>query len=252
MIKAIIIDDEINCCEILKIRLEKFSKEIEVIAEANNIIDAEVLIKKLQPDVVFLDIQMSGGSGFDMLKSFPEPEFEIVFITAFNEYAIKALKLSALDYLLKPIDPDELEICINKIKNRFQNSNKSSSNSKLHLLQTNIDANNNKLLRLVVPLMNGFEIIKIEDIIYCRAESNYTRFFNINNAEYLVCKTLKEFEDILSGLSFYRIHNSYLINLNHVKGFSKGKNGTVVMTDGTSLTVSRQKKSDFMDFFMNG
>ena len=248
MIKAIIIDDEYNCSEILKIRLEKFNSDIEVIADANNIQDAEVLIKKLQPNVIFLDIQMPGGSGFDLLKLFPEPDFEIVFVTAFNEYAINALKLSALDYLLKPIEPEELEFCINKIKNKLQTLNKATNNTKLRILQTNIDNSNNKLLRLVVPLMNGFEIINISDIIYCKAESNYTRFFNINNVEYLVCKTLKEFEDTLSGLSFYRIHNSFLINLNHVKGFSKGKNGTVVMSDGTSLTVSRQKKTDFMDF----
>ena len=252
MIKAIIIDDEVNCCEILKIRLEKLHKEIEVIAEANNIQDAEILIKKHQPDVVFLDIQMPGGSGFDLLKAFPEPKFEIIFITAYNHYAIKALRLSALDYLLKPIDPEELDISIIKLKSKLLSLDKNSNSNKLHVLQTNFSESNNKLLRLVVPLMNGFEIVNIPDIIYCKAESNYTRFFIAKNIEYLVCKTLKEFEDILAELSFFRIHNSYLINLNHVKGYNKGKSGTVIMSDGSSLSLSRQKKNDFLELFMNG
>jgi len=252
MLKAIIIDDEENCCELLKIRLKKHQDNLEVCGVANSVSEGDALIRSIRPDVVFLDIQMPEGSGFDLLKRFPDAEFEIVFVTAYNEYAIRALKMSALDYLLKPVEPEELRLCVEKLVYKAQEHARAYSTNKLNILQSNTDSGKNDLLRLVVPLMNGFEVVNVSDIIYCKAESNYTRFFLPKNKEYLVSKTLKEFEEILSDLFFFRIHNSYLINLNHVKGYNKGKSGTVIMSDGTALGLSRQKKGEFLNMFLKG
>ena len=193
MIKAIIVDDEESCCDLLKLRLEKYKDEVIVLATAHNIKEAELIIKELNPDVVFLDIQMPQGSGFDLIELFPEPTFEIVFVTAYNEYAIKALKMSALDYLLKPVDPDELDDCLQRLIVR----NQIASTNRLKVLNSNLGVGIEGFHKLVVPLVNGFEVVNVADIIYCQAESNYTKFFVKNDSEYLVCKSLKEFEEIL-------------------------------------------------------
>jgi two-component system LytT family response regulator len=252
MLKAIIIDDEENCCSLLKIRLEKHSKSIQIVGIANDIDGARQLIDEHAPDVIFLDIQLSNDSGFDLLEFYPDPDFEVVFVTAYNEYALKALKMSAIDYLLKPVDPEELEIAINKLNSKLIATKDNIKTNKIRVLQHNFDVTSNSLLRLVVPLMNGFEVININNIIYCKAESNYTKFFLDNKEEYLVCKTLKEFDELLSDLFFFRIHNSFLINIKHVKGYSKGKEGSVIMSNGNHLNISRQKKKEFLKQFLNG
>jgi len=252
MIKAIIIDDEENCRQALNTRLKKHTADITVKDMAKDIWEGEVMIRKHLPDVIFLDVQMPGGSGFELLEKFPNPSFKVIFVTAYSDFAIKAFKFSALDYLLKPIQPDELVQCIEKLKQANQTNSAESNVKKINVLKINSQNNFNNIQRLVIPLLNGFEVVNVSDIIYCKSESNYTRFYMLSSHEYFVCKSLKEFEDLLSNLSFFRIHNSYLINLNYVKSFIKGKDGSVIMSNGHTLTISRHKKNDFTDFFLNG
>ncbi len=251
MIKVLIVDDEPKSCEILKLRLAKYSTKLSVIGVANEISTATKLINELSPDVIFLDIQMPGGSGFDLLKQFPEQDFLVVFVTAYNEYAIQALKLNALDYLLKPIDPDELNLTVDKIIHKL--SSKEIREENINLLQvvkSQIDFSEGKVHKMIIPFINGFEVINIDDIVYFEADRNYTKIVFNNKSEKIISRTLKEFENLLSGLNFFRIHHSYLINLNHVIKYYKGKGGYVIMSNGQPLNVSRVKKEEFLKKFI--
>ena len=242
MLKGIIVDDEFKSRESLRILLEEFCEGVEVCALCHNVDEGLEAIKKYKPEIVFLDIQMQRESGFDLLTRIKNIGFEVIFTTAHSEYAIKAFKFSAIDYLLKPIDIAELKRAIGKVDKKM---NGDISTRLQHLIQNLQPAQGNH--KLALPTLDGLVFVKVSDIIYCEASSNYTEIIVQDGKKYVVSRTLKEYEDLLTGHNFYRIHNSYLINLNAIKKYIRGEGGYVVMNNDQSLTVSKRKKDGFLE-----
>jgi len=236
--KTLIIDDEIAAIENLEILLDKYCKEVEIVGTARSAKEGYELINKEDPELVLLDIEMPHGSGFDLLKKFKNPSFSVIFTTAYNQYAIQAIKFSALDYLLKPIDVEELISAISKVEKK-----NAIDKERVNLLLENFDSNTNK--RLALPKDGGYSIVKIENIIRCEASDNYTTFHIEDKKPILVSKTLKEFEKLLPKDQFLRVHQSHLINLNKVEEYYKTDGAYVLMEDGSTVSISRRKKDEF-------
>jgi len=200
-------------------------------------------IKELKPDLVFLDVQLHEQTGFDLLEQIPNIDFEVIFTTAYDNYAIKAFKFSALDYLLKPIDPDDLLQAVNKFQKVSQQHDLSE---KFNTLFHNLKNTNGTSKKITVPTSKGLMFLTVNDIIRCEADVNYTTIYLKDKQQLMVAKTLKDFDDLLADHQFFRIHNSHLINLDYIKSYHKGKGGYVTMTDNTSLEVSSRRKDLFM------
>jgi len=241
MIKAIIIDDEQDARDGLQLMVEKFCPGVSVIALCETPEIGIAKIQELQPDLIFLDIQMPQLSGFDLLEKIEIINFEVIFVTAFDKYAIKAIKFSALDYLLKPVEVDDLVSAVQRVKERQRNKT-----SHFKSLLSNIKQNSQKLERLAIPSDNEIILQQITDIIYCEADSNYTILHLVDDKKITVSKTLKEFEIILPKSDFCRIHHATLVNLNHITKYVKGNGGYVLVTGRRHLDVSRRKKDAFI------
>jgi two-component system, LytTR family, response regulator len=241
--RCIIIDDEIHCIKTLTDLLETNFPKVKILAECSDSTRAQELILHHKPDFIFLDIEMPFINGFDLLSKFDHLDFDVIFTTAYNSYAIKAIKCSALDYLLKPICKEELAFAIEKIVD------KASSISKEQVQIAN--AVNNQLLpdTIALPTFEGLTFTSVNDIVYCSADSNYTRMHMLDNSEILLSKTLRDVDELLSGYHFFRIHHSSLINLKQVKKYIRGEGGEVLMSNGKSLMVARTRKSDFLNVF---
>ncbi|HEX5170608.1 MAG TPA: LytTR family DNA-binding domain-containing protein [Cyclobacteriaceae bacterium] len=244
MIRAIIIDDEHFGRQSLKNALAKYCSAVEVVDVCESPERGIASIKLNKPDLVFLDIQMPTMTGFDLLQQLTPISFEIIFVTSYDQYAVKAFKFSALDYLLKPINPDELKQAVNKIESR--NSAVSIKN-RFESLLNNLHFKAGKIERLAIPTSGGIDFFNTDDIIYCQAEGSYTTLFMINNKKEIVSKTLKEFDNLLHASGFCRVHNSTLINLKHVKKYLKGEGGYVILTEGHHADISRRKKEEFLN-----
>ncbi|MDX2191235.1 MAG: LytTR family DNA-binding domain-containing protein [Bacteroidota bacterium] len=242
MVRCIIVDDEEKARENLRILLQDFCENVEVVGMAQNVAQGIEQINQNKPDVLFLDIQMQKETGFDLLNKIGSIDFEIIFTTAYSEYAIKAFKFSALDYLLKPIDIEELQKAVKKVEKKVAGN----SFAKIESLIKNLKTDNYENYKLALPTGEGLFFIKIQEILYLEADSNYTTFFMIGGQKYIVSKTLKEYEEMLEGLEFFRIHHSYLINLKEIKKYVKGDGGYVVMSNDVSLDVSKRKKEAFL------
>jgi two-component system LytT family response regulator len=242
MIRSIIVDDELKSRESLKILLEDFCENVEVLALCQNVAEGIEAIKKYKPDIIFLDIQMQRETGFDLLAQLKTIDFEIVFTTAYSEYAIKAFKFSAIDYLLKPINIEELKRALTKVEKKLSGN----FSDRLAQLIQNLNPSNAQNYKLALPTSDGLVFVKVEDIIYCEASSNYTEIYMSDGKKHLVSRTLKEYEDMLVEHNFYRIHNSHLINLNAIKKYVRGEGGYVVMNNDISLDVSKRKKEGFL------
>ncbi len=243
MIKTIIIDDEQHCIgRLTKLLAENFTDIISVDGTYSNIKNAITGVQEIKPDLVFLDIMINNETGFDFLKQLPSVDFEIVFTTAYDQFAVEAFRFSALDYLLKPIDPDDLQRAVNKVKRKEPIS---FLPSKLDLLFENLK-NIGTDKRIAIPTMTGIDFVYIRDIIRCQSEGNYTIIFLKSTQKITVAKTLKEFESLLSGHDFFRIHNSHLVNLLYVMSFSRGKLGHVVMSDNSRIEVATRRKEEFL------
>ncbi|MFM7023821.1 MAG: LytR/AlgR family response regulator transcription factor [Flavobacteriales bacterium] len=247
MMKAVIIEDEESGRETLKNYLAQYCPDVKLVGMADSLLTGEELIKKTSPDIVFLDVEMPYGNGFDLLEKFDNISFEVVFVTAFSHYAIKALNLCASYYILKPVDIDELILAVNKIKEKRAKSDVEPSHTKV--LIENLKSINKQTKKVILPVMEGFEIIHVNDIIRCEANDNFTSFHLTNGKKMLICRTLKFYEECLSDFDFVRVHKSHLINLQYVTKYTKGKGGFVTMNDGSQVDVSPNKRDEFIGRF---
>jgi two-component system LytT family response regulator len=242
--KAILVDDEPDGIRTLKKMLEIHCPNVHVAATCSNATAAKQELESIRPDVVFLDIQMPGKSGLDLLTEMAEKNFEVIFVTAHNEYMLQALQYSAADYLLKPVDEDRLIEAVQRVEARMQAEKKEWTETLMHNLNK---AGSPSEMRLCLPTLKGFIVVKLDDIIYCEAERSYTIFHLDGKRTVMVSKSLIEYDNLLQDTQFIRIHKSFLINLHHVKEYQRGEGGMVIMTNNAEIEVSRRKK----EFFMN-
>jgi two-component system LytT family response regulator len=243
MINAILIDDESTGLETLQLALEKYCPEVNIKGLYQTPQQGLEGIRKVKPDLVFLDVQMPQMSGFDVLQEASPITFEVIFVSAFGQYAIKAIKFSALDYLLKPIDIDELIHAVRKVKGKLNNK---SNLFQYQSVLNNIKMNAGKIEKLAVPTTDGIDFFNTQNIIYCKADGSYTIIMLKDNQRVMVCKNLIDFENLLSESGFCRVHHSYLINLSHVQKYIKGDGGYVILTDNHHADISRRKKEEFL------
>lgn len=242
MIKAIIIDDEQHCIDRLSNLLKQYyADKVLIAAEACTVKDGIRAIAGTQPDLIFLDVQLHDRTGFDLLRECGNINFKIIFTTAYDKFAIQAIRFSAIGYLLKPVDEDDLREAMDKINVTSVEQTKMMAN----VIETNM-AHPIKKKRLTIPVGNELLFLNIEDIVRCHSDVNYTTIFKTDKQKIVVAKTLKEFEDMLAEHDFFRIHNSELINLSFIKSYNKGKGGSVILSDGTELEVSTRRKEDFL------
>lgn len=242
MITAVIIDDEAKGRMALRKKLDAFCPQVEVIGEAEDGEQGMVLIEKLDPQVVFLDIEMPRMGGFDMLQKLERKHFHLIFTTAYDQYAIKAIKYAAFDYLLKPIDIVELQAAIQKVE---QHRGTNHTKERLEMLQQNLSGQFH-LHKIAIPTMDGMLFFDIGDIIYLQAESNYSTVFFNDSTKLLTTKTLRDFEEILPTQLFFRPHHSYIINLKFIKRYLKGDGGQIELQNGHYVDVARSKKAEFL------
>ena len=246
MIKAILVDDEVHCLDTLSILLKDFCPDVELVEKCRSAKSALDAIKKFKPSLVFLDIEMPAMNGFEMLEQFDEIHFAIIFTTSYDQYAIKAIRFSALDYLLKPIDPKELVAAVHKVEIQKQ----LPSNEQFQMLQNQVHYQETGFKKIAVPTLEGFELIPAEQILRCEADDNYTHLFLKNKHKIIASRTLKEVEEQLQEFShFVRVHHSYVVNMNEVTRYVRGEGGYVVMSDGTAVNVSRSRKESLLKWF---
>jgi two-component system LytT family response regulator len=243
MIQAIIIDDEPNCIKTLAHDLADYCPQVSLIEQCASAKDGLKAIRQLQPDLVFLDINMPWMSGLELLEVVGEINFDVIFTTAHDQYAVQAFRLSAIDYLLKPVDYQELITAVCKVEAKHS---RMITPEQLGHLKENMNPSSN-LQRIGVPTKSGIDFVLVEDILYCEADSNYTFVHLTDNKKLYSAKTLKEFDQLLGQTEFCRIHQSFLINLNHLKKYFRGDGGYVEMMNGASLNVSRSKKDELLN-----
>ncbi len=244
MIKAIIVDDELGARESLAKMVEKNCKQIQIVAKADSMANAYEAIINFQPDLVFLDVEMPNGNAFDLLEKFDKINFDIIFTTAYDHYAIKGIKYSAIDYILKPIDPEELVQAVQRFEEKA--GQKNMLDKQIKALLSNVKPEN-KLKKVGLPDGEGLVFINISDIIRCDSDGNYTFFILTSGKKIITSRTLGEYEQLFTDDNFFRVHRSHLINLQHVKKYIKGEGGYVVMSDDSQVEVSRRNKIDFLE-----
>jgi two-component system LytT family response regulator len=238
MIKAIIIDDEPYCCETLEYMIEKFCPEISVSGIFHGGAEAIEAMVQFSPQLVFLDIEMPYMNGFEFLEQLHFINFGLIFTTSYDQYAIKAIRFSAMDYLLKPIDREELIQAVAKVSKSLQ----SPTELQLELLFQKFNTPKNPIRKIALPTMEGLQMVEIDSIISCSSDSNYTNFFLKNNKILTASRSMKDIEELLSDYPFLRVHNSFLVNLNEIHKYLKGEGGYLVMSDGAHIDVSRSRK----------
>jgi len=246
MIKTIVIDDEVKARETILNMLTAYCPNIEVIGTAGSVKEGVKVLKRLEPDLLLLDIKMTDGTGFDLLRKLHDVDFRVIFITAFEEFAIRAIKFSAIDYILKPLDPDEL---INAVQKASSTIKKENMSLRLDALYENLDSINTINKKIVLKTTYSVHIIRLSDIVRCESEKNYTHFYTVEGDKITVSKTLKEFNELLSEYRFFRVHQSHLVNLDHVKRYDKQSSGFLIMDDNAQVPVSFRKKEDLMRLF---
>ena len=242
-LKTVIVDDEKDAVDFITSIIGEYCPGLSVVGKAHDVKEGVQVIKDIKPDLVFLDVEMPHGTGFDLLTNFPEKEFEVVFITAFNHYAIKAIKFSAVDYILKPININEFIEAVNKVMQK-RSSSIFRGNENIKALLENIKTGVPS--RLAIPTSDGMEYLNPKDIIRIEADRSYSWFYITGNRKILVSKNLKEFQDLLSDRHFFRPHNSYLINLKYVKKYVRKEGGYIEMQDGSEIPISRNRKDLFL------
>lgn len=246
MLRTIIVDDEAVAREAISEMLNRYCDDVEIVKQADDVESGIEAIKTSNPDLVFLDIQLKSGTSFDILRQLNHYDFKVVFITAFEDYAVKAFKFSALDYILKPIDPAELVESVEKARNHIRNDD---MNMKFKALFENMGNLSKENKKIVLKTANNVHLVNLCDIIRCQSDKNYTHFFINKDGKVVVSKTLKDFEDILCDFGFYRIHQSHLVNVVHIKRYEKADGGYLVMSDDSVVPVSFRKKEELMKLF---
>jgi two-component system LytT family response regulator len=245
MIKAILIDDEKHCRETLSIQLERYCPEVQLLAQCPSAVEGLKAIATYKPDVVFLDVEMPGMNGFEMLQQLSPVAFEVIFTTGYDAYAIKAFRFSALDYLLKPIDKEELRKAIAKVSHKSDHK----LTEQLDILLEKLNNKQGSLQKIALPTLDGFELVPLEQILYCESDSNYTHIVLKNGKKLLISRTLKEIEELLEGHAFLRVHHSHIVNMNEITRYVRGEGGYVIMSDNTTITVSRSRKEALLKMF---
>ncbi len=246
MLKAILIDDELHCLDTLSILLKEYCVGVHIVEQCRSAAKGLSAIEKNKPDLVFLDIEMPGMNGFEMLEQFAAIPFAVVFTTSYDQYAIKAIKFSALDYLLKPVEPKELAEAVRKVEQQRQ----LPLPEQFQMLLKQIQGKEHQINKIAVPTFEGYELITAADIVRCEADDNYTHLFLKNKNKITACRTLKEMEQQLNDFSnFIRVHHSYMVNLNEVIKYVRGDGGYLVMSDGSNVNVSKSRKDSLIKLF---
>jgi|SRR5882757_2756496 len=248
MLTALLIDDEANSRQAIKSLLTQLCPQVTIVGEAKNADAGIELIHSLQPQLIFLDIQMPGKTGFDMLATLNKINFDIIFTTAYHEYAVKAFRFSAIDYLLKPIDPDDLVSAVNRVTQK-QAPTSTSQVDLLKQLWQQLSTDKNKQdnnQKLALTTQEGIHLIEVKNIVWCESLGSYTKFYLSTGEKLITSRLIKEYEEILTDYQFFRVHQSYLINLQHIKKYVKGDGGQVWMTDGAEVEVARRRKEEFL------
>ncbi|WP_179018990.1 LytR/AlgR family response regulator transcription factor [Winogradskyella forsetii] len=243
MIKTIIIDDETHCSDRVLSLIERHPNTFNVLAVIDNVDEALRLVPQLQPELVFLDIKIHDKTGFDFLQEVGSINFKVIFTTAFDNFAIKAFKFSAIDYLLKPIDTDDFDAAVSRLKD---NLSKQNMEQQLQNLFKNLKPNQKKVI--TIPSLTGFETLKVEDIIHLEADTSYTHIFT-KKGKTMVSKPIKFYEDLLAENSFFKTHKSHLINIDHVKKYYRGKQSYVLMSNDAKVPISVRRKDEFLKHF---
>ncbi|MFI5204707.1 MAG: LytR/AlgR family response regulator transcription factor [Flavobacteriales bacterium] len=246
MITAVIVDDEEKNREGLAKMLDQFCPDVRVVGKAENISSAKEIIQQEKPQVVFLDIEMPGGDGFSLIEEFEKPDFQVIFTTAHAAYAIKAIKFAALDFLLKPININELKVAIEKAIANYTNKTDTGLKQKINVLRENRTNDKFDFQKIALPTIDGIEYYAINMILRCEADRAYCKFYLSTGKQILVSKPLSEFEDLLTECNFFRIHKSNMVNLNHIKKYVRGSGGYVVLSDDSHVDVSVRRKEELM------
>jgi two-component system, LytTR family, response regulator len=242
--KAVIIDDEQHCITTLQWTLKEYCKDIKVVATAHNGTEGITVINMYKPDLIFLDVEMPILNGIDMLQHFDEIKFAVIFTTAYDQYAVKAIKLNALDYLLKPIDKDELIAAVKKVKNKQTQISRKQVDALYEVHRTKV------VNKIALSTLKGLQFINLDDLVRIEGESNYCNFILRDKKKILLSKKLGDAEEILKGNdNFFRVHKSHIINLKFVEKYIRGEGGEIIMEDGTSIALSRNKKDEFLELF---
>jgi two-component system LytT family response regulator len=244
-IKVVIIDDEQHCVDILVSMLNRHFPDITVVEGCNSVVAAKKAIDAYRPALVFLDVEMPYDNGFELLRQYDHPEFDVIFTTAYESYALKAIKFSALDYLLKPFSIDELSEAVEKYRRKRVHGHPATEDNLKVFLQ-NLKTPQQGSRKIALPTLNGLFFVSVSDIIRCESLGNYTKVFFQDKTHRTVSKSLKEFEGLLEEMDFFRVHHSHLINMQHLQSYIQGEGGFALMADGTQVEISRRRKADFL------
>lgn len=243
IIRAVLIDDEPDAIQALRTLLEKYCEGVEVVGTAPSALKGLQVIQSVQPDLVFLDIEMPHGGGFDLLEGLGEHSMQVIFVTAYNRYAVKAIRASAMDYLLKPVDLDELMEAVNRARKLVHKI------ADPGVLATNLKAG--KIEKLTIPTRDGYRYLAKDQIVRLEAEGSYTRIIVLNSAPLVVSRGLKEYATLLEADGFVRVHNSHLVNIHQVEAFSRSDGGFLLMADGSKVNIARSKKELVLEMLNN-
>lgn len=245
MLRAIIIDDEAHIRQTIHKMVKQFCPDVKVVAEAEGVATGIETIKTFHPDLVFLDIKMEDGTGFDLLENLKPLDFKVIFITAWDNYAIQAFKFSALDYLLKPLDPEDLMNAVEKARGLVMND----FNTQIENLHEHIQSTDKKGKKIVVRTSDNIFLISISDILYCESDMNYTTLHLAGQKQIVISTSLKDYDDMLTEYGFFRVHKSFLINTKHIQRFEKAEGGTVILDDDSRIPVATRKREMLIEIF---
>jgi len=246
-INTVIVEDEEKCIFVLQKLIEEYASECTICGTAGHVDSAVRLIEDVQPQVVFIDIRIADGTGFDVLRKLSSHNFELIFVTAYDNYALEAIRCSAIDYLLKPFGIPEFEASITRLRKRL--SERVQDNT-LESLLKKLSLTGGQPKKIAIPTISGYDFIDLQDILWCRSEGMYTVFYLCDKSKIISSRNLGMFEDLLNQNNFFRIHHSVIINMRWIKRYVKGKGGCVVLADGMKLEVSQRKKSEFINKFL--